>query len=481
MNAMAPPPGFGVPGERALPVNIEAEQGLLGALLMNNDVLQAVGPRVAAEHFSQEIHRRIWEVAARMIGEGKAATVITLKTFLGDHDLGGITIPQYLARLAADATTIINAPTYAGLVADLHVRRAVIAAAQEAIETAYDPPPIMPVRAVVDVAIEGLRASADLAPETRASESVDDTLGELIEAAQDTLAGNAPKVASSGLADLDRTLGGGLRPGRLVVLAGRPGMGKTILLTAIARRAAQKGAGVGIFSLEIDRKEFTARLVANAMAGGAQPIDYRDILIGALSETQIERLCLAREWIGQLPVDLCERGGLTMAQIETRATQMAKRMARQGRTLEVVLIDYLQLVQVTDRYKGNVVNEYGEIALAAKNLAKRLNICVVLLSQLSREVEKRDSKRPVLSDLRGSGNIEEHADAVGLLFRPEYYDKNNPKVIAGDDEACAMAAGRRNLLEVIWEKNRLGPTDTNLFFCDVARSQIDGHSRMREG
>ena len=195
----------------------------------------------------------------------------------------------------------------------------------------------------------------------------------------------------------------------------------------------------------------------------------------------IERLCGVRDWTRGIPIEVCEQGGLTMAQIETRALQMHRRLLRRGRRLDVVLIDYLQLVQVSNRYKGDPVAELGEATLAAKNLAKRLGVCVGLLSQLNRDVERRDNKRPALADLRGSGNIEEHADAVGLLFRPEYYDKDDPKVIDGDPTAQLAAINRRNLLEIHWAKNRLGPTDTTYLYCDVARSHIENRTQTREG
>lgn len=480
MNAMSPS-DFGDQTTRSPPANVEAEQAVLGAVMVNNDAWQAIGASLKAEHFTEEIHRRIWEVSSKLIGEGRLATPTTLRTFLGEHDLGGITVPAYLARLAGEATTIINAKDYARLIVELAARRSVIAAAQEVVEVAQDAPVDHPVQRIIEDGIGSLRAIADLYTEPGHDESVDTTFGQLIEAAQDRLTGNAVAVPSTGFVDIDRTLAGGLLPGRLIVLAGRPGMGKTVVMAAIARRAASKGAGVGVFSLEIDRKELTARLVANALASSEHPMDYRDILNGALSEETIERLCHTRERMRGLPLEVCEQAGLTMAQIETRALQMNRRLMRRGRKLDVLMIDYLQLVQVTDRYRGELVQELGEVALAAKNLSKRLGVCVVLLSQLNREVERRDNKRPVMSDLRGSGNIEEHSDAVGLLFRPEYYDNNDPKVIAYDDVACATAAGRRNLLEIHWAKNRLGPTDITLLFCDVARSQIDNHSRTREG
>jgi replicative DNA helicase len=475
--ALAAPPA----PARPLPHNLEAEGAVLGAILINSAVLGVIGARLAKEHFFEPAHAMIYDVLVKLGADGKPVSPIAAKGFLPEELAPDAPTWPYLVRLMGDAPAPINAPAYADMLIDLHARRAVIAAAQEAVEMAYDPPVELPVGKLIDTALEQIRQVADTLPSEEQESTVTSTLDDLIQAAQENLEGKATNVPTSGLTDLDRTLGGGLRPTRLIVLAGRPGMGKTVILTAIARRAAQKGAGVGLFSLEIDKPEFTARLTASALAGDAAPMDYRDILTGRITSGQIERLTAVRGWLASLSLDVCDRGGLTMQQIETRAVAMGKRFARHGRKLDVVMIDYLQLVRVTDRYKGNVVNEYGEIALAAKNMAKRLNVCVILLSQLSRGVEGRESKRPLLSDLRGSGNIEEHADAVGLLYRPAYYDKHDPKVLAGDEDAIERARGRQNSLELIWEKNRLGPTATDVFFCDVAKSQVDSMERHRMG
>lgn len=472
--------GHGGDASRIPPCNVEAEQALLGALLINNDVYARVSGFLRPEHFAEEAHRRIYEVAAKLISEQHKATPITLKTWLGGHLLApGLTTPAYLAQLAAEATTIVNAIDYGRMVVDLAARREIISAAEETAKVAYDAPVGHAPLRIIEDSIASFRAVADRFTEPGADESVDATLGSLIESAQDRLAGKAAAVPSSGFVDIDRTLAGGLRPGRLIVLAGRPGMGKTILMVVLGLRAAQYGAGVGIISLEIDRRELTARLVASAIANSDHPLDYRDILAGKLGELQIEHLCNTRRAMRNLPLEVCEQAGLSAVQIETRALQMHRRLARQGRRLDILLIDYLQLISPSDRYRSKPVEELGEIVLAAKNIAKRLGVCVVLLSQLNRGVESRENKRPMLSDLRGSGNIEEHADAVGLLYRPEYYDKDDPEVIAGEAAARLAAAKRRNLLELHWAKNRLGPTDTTRLFCDVARSQVENHSSER--
>ena len=465
---------------REPPRNLDVERAVLGALMMYPDTLQAVSARIGAQHFAEVMHGMIFDVLVKLSKDGRPVTPMAAATYLPE-EMGGVRAMSFLVDLTRDCAIPAAVLPYTDMLVDLHARRGVIVAAQEAMDAAFDPPADLPVAKLIDHALEQIRQVGDTLPSDETETTVSSTLEDLIRSAQENLDGKATTVPTSGLNDLDRTLGGGLRPGRLIVLAGRPGMGKTVILTAIARRAAQKGAGVGLFSLEIDKAEFTARLTASALAGDSAPMDYRDILTGRITAGQIERLGAARTWLDNLPLDVCDRGGLTMQQIETRAVAMNKRLTRTGRKLDVVMIDYLQLVRVTDRYKGNVVNEYGEIALAAKTMAKRLEVCVVLLSQLSRGVEGRESKRPLLSDLRGSGNIEEHADAVGLLYRPAYYDKHDPKVLNGDEEAVERARGREHSLEVIWEKNRLGPTSTDHFYCNVAKSQVEDPARHNMG
>jgi replicative DNA helicase len=462
-----------------LPVNIEAEQALLGACLINNDAIAMVSSFLEARHFSEGLHARIYETMCELAGQSVRGSAVTLKSYLGDIELpSGVTIQAYLARLAAEATTVIDAPDYAAMIVDMWRRRELIRVTQDIAEAARTPFVNVPTGDLLDeleVRTTELRNSA---PAETGRSTVAGGVDELLIDIETVRSGDAPPIATSGFLDIDRRLGGGLRPGRLIVLAGRPGMGKTVLMCALARRAARKGFGVDIYSLEIDRKELTARMLANALGATAFPLDYRDILSGRVVDSDIPRLAQLRDKFAEIPLSIDATPALRISQIESRAKRTALRLARGGKKLDVVFIDYLGLVSVGDRYKGNKVAELGDIALGAKNMAKRLGCAVVLLSQLNRSVESRDDKRPLLSDLRESGNIEEHTDAVGFLYRPAYYDDQDPRK-ERDAEFADAALRRANDLEIIWRKNRLGPTGTDKLYCRVERSFVDNGERYR--
>jgi replicative DNA helicase len=474
MNAHAPRQDL------ALPISIEAEQALLGALLVNEEALAHVGAILEPRHFAEELHARIYKTAADLVGAGRRATLISIGA-----ELSGVQMPDgapplraYLARLAAEATTVINARDYAEMIVDAWARRELISLAGAAADSARLPgfgrlPAMLD---ELDSQIIALRNIGGTGETERSSLGAG--LAEVIRDAEQEMAGNARAIPSTGFVDLDRVVGGGYRPGRLFVIAGNPGAGKTVFLVASARRVARVREdwpqfGVDVYSLEIDRRELAARMAANAMAAGPAPLAYSDILAGRLDQTGIHRLREIERRFSEFALTIDATPGLTIEQIESRAKRTKQRLERAGKTLDVVFIDYLQIMGFGDRYKGRKVDEIGEVTKAAKAMAKRLDVCVVMLSQLSRENQKRDDKRPQLFDLRDSGSIEQDADVVIGLHRPSYYDQRDPKVLNGDSEACELAAARANDLEVILMKNRLGPTTTVNLYCDVARSFLD--------
>lgn len=463
--------------------NLEAEQALLGAILIQNDAFGAVVQRVSPEDFYVPEHREIFAEIGRLIGEGRVATPVTLKDKFPNIKLGdeqdSPTVSQYLARLCAEATTIINAPDYARTVRDLSTIRAIIGIASdlerapshlsnsdEALRNAFE-------------RIDAIRASIGSAEEERAS------IGAIARALAERMRSDEPGAdasISTGLADLDRALGGGYRAGRLLVFAGRPGAGKTVLMVSSGRRVARRpstlpqfpnGNGVLIFSLEMPRADIMARFAADELAHTNMPIDYRDILVGNLDEYQRHRVIEAAQALEPLPIIVDTTVGLSMFEIAARARIVSERWAKQGIKLGLIAIDYLGLIKTGDRYRGNRVHELGETARAAKVLCGQLSTCGMLLAQLNRSVESREDKRPLMQDLRDSGEVEEHADVVGLLYRPAYYDQRDPKVRAQDPEALAIAEARRYRLELGLDKNRLGPTITVPLWCDVAKSSVD--------
>jgi replicative DNA helicase len=462
MTVAAPETNF-----RAPPANIEAEQALLGAILVNNDAFDRVSDFLKPDHFAEELHRRIYETCGQLIRAGKLATPVTLKTFLGEQDLGGMTAPQYLARLAAEATTIINAVDYGHAIHDLALRRDLIHIGEDVVNAAYDADVDSSPRAQIEEAERKLYAIA----ETGRYEGGFHRFSEALASAVDMAAkawerdGGLSGVAS-GMADLDRMMGG-LQPSDLIIVAGRPGMGKTALATNIAFNVAQayrgepqpdgshvtaNGGIVGFFSLEMSSEQLATRIIAEQ----AEVPGYK-IRRGDITEGEFHRIAHAAREMQSIPFYIDHTGGISIAQLTARA----RRLKRQ-RGLDLLVVDYLQLLSGSRSRGDNRVQELTEITTGMKALAKELNVPIIALSQLSRQVESRDDKRPQLSDLRESGSIEQDADVVLFVYREEYYLKNKqpregtPEFMTWQSE-MERAHGKA---EVIIGKQRHGPTGT---------------------
>ncbi len=457
------------PAYRIAPHNVEAEQALLGAILVNNDAFDRVSDFLIAEHFSEELHRRVYEVASHLIRAGKHASPATMRTFLGEHALGdsGVTVPQYLARLAAEATTVINAADYGRAIYDLATRRTLINIGEDIVNTAYDSPIDTPPRAQIE---EAERRLYEVAEQGR-YEGGFQTFSSALKSAVD-LAANAyerdGKLSgiATGLADLDAKMGG-LQASDLVIIAGRPGMGKTALATNIAFNIARaykaethadgthhavNGGVVGFFSLEMSSEQLATRVLAEQSGVPSYKIRRGDI-----TEGDFQKLVAASSEMSVIPFHIDQTGGISIAQLTARA----RRLKRQ-KGLDVLVIDYLQLLSGSKSREGNRVQELTEITTGLKALAKELKAPVIALSQLSRQVESRDDKHPQLSDLRESGSIEQDADVVLFVYREEYYLKNKePRPGTPEytewQNAMERAHGRA---EVIIGKQRHGPTGT---------------------
>ena len=455
------------PAFRSAPHNVEVEQALLGAILVNNDAFDRVSDFLKPEHFSEELHRRIYDVASQLIRGGKLATPITLKTFLGEQDLGGVTIPQYLARLAANATTIINAQDYGRTVYDLAVRRDLIVVGEDIVNSAYDAPVDASPREQIEEAERKLYAIAETGRFEGGFQRFSDALTLAVDMAARAWErdGKLSGVAT-GLSDLDRIMGG-LQASDLVIVAGRPGMGKTALATNIAFNIAKayegrqqpdggtetvNGGIVGFFSLEMSSEQLATRIIAEQSAVASYKIRRGDI-----TEPEFHRIAEAARDMQSIPFYIDQTGGLSIAQLIARA----RRLKRQ-RGLDVLVIDYLQLLSGSKSKGDNRVQELTEITTGLKALAKELVVPVIALSQLSRQVESRDDKRPQLSDLRESGSIEQDADVVMFVYREEYYLKNKqPR--EGTEEFLTWQADMERVhgrAEVIIGKQRHGPTGT---------------------
>jgi replicative DNA helicase len=454
---------------RIAPHNIELEQALLGAILVNNEAFYRVSDFLEPRHFFEPIHQKVFEIAASLVRVGKTASPVTLKTFLpADIDVAGLTVSQYLARLAAEATTVINAADYGRTIYDLAIRRSLIVIGEAMVNTAYD--------AAVDERpqdqIEQTERSLYELAETGRYDGGFQRFAQALSTAVEMAAhayqrdGKLSGLAT-GLRDLDRMMGG-LQKSDLVILAGRPGMGKTALATNLAYNVAKAWEGgvradgriestnggiVGFFSLEMSAEQLATRIISEQ----SEIASYR-IRRGEIEPSDFDRIAETAREMEQIPLYIDETGGLSIAQLAARA----RRLKRQ-RGLDLLVIDYIQLLQGSSRRAAEGrVQEVTEITTSLKALAKELNIPILALSQLSRQVENRDDKRPQLSDLRESGSIEQDADVVMFVFREEYYLRNKePR--AGSDEHFKWIAEMEAVhgrAEVIIGKQRHGPTGT---------------------
>lgn len=453
-----------------LPHNIEAEQIVLGSILAHNPNYGAVAAEIEPRHFFEPLHAQIMFQIGQLISSGQSATPITLKdVFPSVEVVHGVSIGGYLGRLmTTSACSNAELQSVVSRVRELSQMRGIVEVATR-IKTA-GMEGVFPENALT----EAWSTLDEIRNDIKRDSGNRGAIGEF---ARMLLDADSSHVVSTGLSDLDQSIAGGWRSGRLYILAGRPGMGKTILGTSTARRVARKGNGVSFYSLELDTKEVTARMVADAMSSMAQPIPYRDIVAGILDDHGKQQTQRAIEHLEKLPILLDSTGGLAINDIEARARIDRERFAKSGHRLAVVVIDYLGLIRAADRYRGQRVHELGEIALAGKTMAKRLDCAVVMLSQLNRGVEARDDKRPTMSDLRDSGNIEEHADFVGLLYRPFYYTERSQKWRDQDPEFVERALAEQDTLELIVGKNRLGSTGIINLWCNPSLSAIRDKAR----
>jgi len=457
---------------RPLPCNPEAEEAFLGALLSKNDIFSYVASIIDADHFSTELNRRIFTIASEMIGEGRLANPITVRPFLGEHDLGGgLTIAGYLARISAAAAPSATARDYAAAVRELSIRRSIIKVAREAEDQAFDAPADLRTAQMASATMDRFAVLADdLATSRRTTAGA--SAGRLVARVQDIMAGSAPTTAiSTGFTDLDDATGG-YRPGELWIVAGRPGMGKSIVAVTSAAKVARAGHGVLAFSLELPEEQFTARLLADLCYSSRRPIGFGAIMRGQLDDTDLWAVCDAQKRLETMPIVIDYSSRLSPSDIKARIHAEKNRMASSKKQLRVVFIDYLKFVQASDRYRGNRVYEVGEISAALKATAKDEEICVVLLAQLNRALEARDDKRPVLSDLRESGDLEADADVVAFIHREAYYLEKSAKARSGDIDTHVKLGAVGNKAELILGKNRAGPCKTIDLFCSVACSTM---------
>ncbi|CUH59561.1 replicative DNA helicase [Thalassobacter stenotrophicus] len=451
-----------------LPANIEAEQQLLGAILTNNDLFDQAASIIRAEHFYDPVHRRIWETAAERIHKNALASPVTLKAFMEDDEglqaLGG---PAYLVNLAGAAISSYAVRDYAQMIYDLAIRRELIGLGRNIAAEASDVRVSNDPRDQIVAAEQHLYALAEQGKTESGFQTFLSAVTDAVQIANAAYMREGGMAGiSTGLVDMDKKLGG-LHRSDLLILAGRPSMGKTSLATNIAfniakayqkgilpdgREGAVEGGVVGFYSLEMSAEQLAARILSEA-----SEVPSEQIRKGDMTESEFRRFVEAAKSLEKCPLYIDDTPALPISQLAARARRLKRTSG-----LDVLIIDYLQLVRPASA-KDSRVNEVSEITQGLKAIAKELDIPVIALSQLSRQVESREDKRPQLSDLRESGSIEQDADVVMFVFREEYYKEREKP---GDHELEKMAAWQEAMerlhgrAEVVIGKQRHGPIGT---------------------
>jgi replicative DNA helicase len=466
---------------RTPPHNLEAEQSLLGAILVNNEAWDRVAGFLEPEHFFEAVHARIYEAAASLIRAGKLASPVTLKTYFerdsGLNEIGG---PVYLARLAAAAATIINAEEYGRLIYELALRRRLIGLGTDVVNDAFDAAPDTGARDIIETAEQALYELAETGKYGQGFQPFGVALTQAIDmAAAAYQRDGGLSGISCGLKDIDEKMGG-LQPSDLIILAGRPSMGKTALATNVAYHVAKSyraehqadgsvkhldGGVVAFFSLEMSAEQLATRIIAEQ-----SEIPSERIRRGKIAEDDFHRLVEVSRELQSLPLYIDATGGLTIAQLAARA----RRLKRQ-RGLGLVVVDYLQLLAGSFRRASEGrVQEVSEITTGLKALAKELNVPILAMSQLSRQVENREDKRPQLADLRESGSIEQDADVVLFIYREEYYHQRREPRPGTAEYLEWQELGEKitGIAEVIIGKQRHGPTGSIQLHFDAALTKF---------
>lgn len=446
---------------REMPCNREAEQALLGALLVNNNTIEKVSEFLRGDHFSVPVHSRIYDTIFSFFEKGLNATPITLKGYFEkDEDLAHVGGPAYLSELASHVVSVVNVEDYGRMIFEHHLRRQLIVLGEDLVAQAYEHRVDSPAATQIEQVEGKLYELAQFGEFKGGFTKLEQSILAAIQTAKRAHENQGGVTGvTTGLIDLDKQLGG-LHKSDLLILAGRPSMGKSALAMNIAFNAAKahyqsngkEGAITAVFSLEMSSEQLATRLLADVVQ-----ISGDRIRKGQISQQDFRKFAEASNLLSSLPLYIDDTPALTIAHIRARARRM-----KRSHGLGMIVIDYLQLIGgSSSRSQDNRVQEISEISRGLKTLAKELDVPVLALSQLSRQVEQRENKRPQLSDLRESGSIEQDADVVMFVYRDEYYLSREITAEMTDDHAKRKLLERtKNTAECIIGKQRHGPIGT---------------------
>ncbi len=440
---------------KELPNNIEAEQSVIGSILVTNEIFDEINTIIASSNFFDPMHQKIFGAIENLIYKGMLANPITLKNFFEDEK-DDLNVPEYLVKITKFSTSTRQAIEYSKIIYDMFVRRELIKISEQTIDSAK----ISDLNTNGQTIIENSeKLLFDLAEKGSFNSSLmkfDEAMKQTIEMASAAYKNEEGIVGvPTGLRDLDDRLGG-LHQSDLIIIAGRPSMGKTALATNIAFNAAQKlqdsekKSSIAFFSLEMSSEQLSTRILAEQSR-----IKSNDIRRGRISDEQFDKFIETSKNISELPLYIDETPAISIAAMSNRARRIKRLYG-----LDMIVVDYIQLMKGTFNNKDGRVQEISEITQGLKAIAKELSVPVVALSQLSRAVEQRDDKKPQLSDLRESGSIEQDADVVMFVYREAYYlERKEPRPATVEHaEWQAKMNEISNLAEIIIGKQRHGPT-----------------------
>ena len=440
---------------KELPNNIEAEQAVIGSILVTNEIFDEISTIISSTNFYDPMHQKIFGAIENLIFKGMLANPITLKNYFEDEK-DELNVPEYLVKITKFSTSTRQATEYSKIIYDMFVRRELIKISEQTIDTAKLNDLNTNGQNIIENSEKLLFNLAEKGSFNSSLIKFDEAMKQTIEMASAAYKNEEGIVGvPTGLRDLDDRLGG-LHQSDLIIIAGRPGMGKTALATNIAFNAAQKlldsgkKSSIAFFSLEMSSEQLSTRILAEQSR-----IKSNDIRRGKISDDQFDKFIETSKNISELPLYIDETPAISIAAMSNRARRIKRLFG-----LDMIVVDYIQLMKGSFNNKDGRVQEISEITQGLKAIAKELSIPVVALSQLSRAVEQRDDKKPQLSDLRESGSIEQDADVVMFVYRQSYYLKSKEPRPATVDHAEWQVKMNEvsHLAELIISKQRHGPT-----------------------
>lgn len=461
-------------------VNLEAESALLGALMCHNSFVDQIAECISVDDFLSGVHRRIYSAILSEVANGRSASPPLLRNhFIGDDDYeraGGI---SYLSNMTANSAAVVGVWDFSKQIAELAKRRRLL----DEIQTLQDE-----LVTLTDNPIEGVVDKIDLAlsralhrNETTRSQTIAQAFDATLKAIDDEALGLGPQGIA--VADLDdfNQLTGDLRRGEVMILGGRPSMGKTAVALSVTLGAAKAGFGTLFISLEMRTGELMGRAITDLIFDyGASP-SFRDVRRGRFNEFDRQRIREARETIAEWPLIITDPSKLNIGRLAMMIRRYQRQMAAKGHKLDLVVVDYLGLIKASDK-RMDRYQAVGDISRTLKEVAKECDVALIVLAQLNRECEKRDDKRPQLSDLRDAGDIEQDADTVMFVYREQYYlERSEPDAHDKKREAWEIAMGAaRDRVELIAAKVRNGQVGKRLCYFFGAHQAVRGSQFFKD-